>query len=148
MNRVLDTNILAYAVDRDGDERHERSRILLGRAARCDSALTVQALAEFLHDTTRKSLLPFTSASGLVRGWLEVFHVVSAGAETIVEAMDAVEEHRLSFRNATLWATAQQSGCSVILTEDMQDGRRLGGVEFINPFTTEAAARFEPPLQS
>ena len=26
----------------------------------------------------------------------------------------------------------------------MPDGRRLGGVEFINPFTTEAAARLEP----
>ena len=63
-----------------------------------------------------QSLLPFTSASGFVRDWLGVFHVVSVGAETIVEAMDAVEEHRLSFRNATLWATARQSGCSAILT--------------------------------
>ena len=148
MNRVPDTNILAYAVDRDGDERHERSRILPGRAARCDCVLTVQALAEFVHATTRKSLLPFTSASGFVRVWLGVLHVVSVGAETIVEAMDAVEAHRLSFRDATLWATARQSGCSPILTEDMQDGRRLGGVEFINPFTTEAAARLEPLLQS
>ena len=148
MNRVLNTNILAYAADRDGDERHERSRILPGRAARCDCVLTVQALAEFFHATTRKSLLPFTSASGFVRDWLEVFHVVSAGAKTIVEAMDAVEEYRRSFRNAPLWATVRQSGSSAILTEDMQDGRRLGGVEFISPFTTEAAARLEPLLQS
>ena len=95
-----------------------------------------------------QSLLPFTSASGFVRDWLGVFHVVSVGAETIVEAMDAIEAHRLSFRDATLWATARQSGCSAILTEDMQDGRRLGGVEFINSVTTEAAARLEPPLQS
>ena len=82
--RVLDTNILAYAVDGDGDERHERSRILPGRAARCDCVLTVQALAEFLHATTRTSLLPFTSASGFVRDWLQVLHVVSARTETIV----------------------------------------------------------------
>ena len=90
----------------------------------------------------------FTSASGFVRDWLQVLHVVSAGTETIVEAMDAVEEHRLSFRDVTLRATARHSGCSAILTEDMQDGRRLGGVEVINPFTTEAAARLEPLLQS
>ena len=144
----LDTNILVYAVDRDADERHERSRILLGRAARCDCVLTVQALAEFFHATTRKSLLPFTSARGFVRDWQEVFHVVLAGPETIVEAMDAVGEHRLSFWDAMLWATARRSGCSAILTEDMQDGRRLGGVELINPFTAEAAARLEPLLQS
>ena len=62
--------------------------------------------------------------------------------------MDAVEAHRLSFRDATLGATARQFVCSAILTQRMRDGRRLGGIEFINPFTTESAARLEPPLQS
>ena len=65
----------------------------------------------------------------------------------LVDAMDAVAEHRLSFWDAMLWATARQSGCSAILTEDMQDGRRLSGVEFINPFTVDAAARLEPLLE-
>ena len=37
-----------------------------------------------------------------------------------------------------------RSGCSAILSEDMRDGRRLSGAEFINPFATDAAARLEP----
>ena len=49
----LDTNILVYAVDRDAGERHDRSRTLLGRAARRDGVLTVQALAEFFHARTQ-----------------------------------------------------------------------------------------------
>ena len=61
--------------------------------------------------------------------------------------MDAVEEHRLSFWDAMLWATVRQSGCSAIPSEDMQDGRRLGGVEIVNPFTAEAATRLEPLLE-
>ena len=143
----LDTNILVCAVDRDSGERHEPARSLLGRAARRDCVLTVQALAEFFHATTRKNLLSLERAGVFVRNWLEVFQVASAGTVALVDAMDAVREHRLSFWDAMLWATARQSGCSAILSEDMQDGRRLSGVEFINPFTADAEPRLAPMLE-
>ena len=44
------------------------------------------------------------------------------------------------------WATVRQSGCSALSSEDMQDGRRLGGVEIVNPFAAGAAARLEALL--
>ncbi len=143
----LDTNILVYAIDRDAGERHERSRSLLGRAARADCVLTVQALGEFFHATTRKNLLEPARAGALVRDWLDVFRIAAADGATLVDAMDAVAEHRLSFWDAMLWATVRQSGCSAILSEDMQDGRRLSGVEFVNPFTADAAIRLDPLLR-
>ncbi len=143
----LDTNILVYAVDRDAGERHDRSRVILGRAARRDCVLTLQALAEFFHATTRKNLLPLSRASAFVRDWLDVFQVASADAAALVDAMDAVEEHRLSFWDAMLWATARRCGCSVILSEDLRDGRRLSGVEIINPFTAASAHRLAPLLE-
>ena len=46
-----------------------------------------------------------------------------------------------------LWATARQSGCSAILSENLQDGRRLSGVEIIDPFTAHAASRLAPLLE-
>jgi predicted nucleic acid-binding protein len=144
----LDTNILVYAVDRDSGDRHERSRTLMGRAARRDCVLTVQALAEFFHATTRKNLLEPSRASAFVRDWLDVFPVASATDAALLDAMDAVGEHRLSFWDAMLWATARQSGCSAIVSEDMQDGRRLSGVEIINPFAADAAARLAELLDA
>lgn len=143
----LDTNILVYAVDRDSGERHELARELIGRAAQRDCVLTVQALAEFFHATTRKNLLEPARASAFVRDWLDGFHVTSADDTALTDAMDAVEEHRLSFWDAMLWATARQIGCSAILSEDMQDGRRLSGVEFINPFAADATARLAALLE-
>ena len=135
----LDTNILVYSVDRDGGERHRRSMELVEQAARCDCVLTVQALAEFFLATTRKSLLAPSHASHFVCDWLEVFEVTVANGAAVVDAMNAVDEHRLSFWDALLWATARQAGCSAVVSEDMQHGRRLGGVEFVNPFAAEAA---------
>ena len=143
----LDTNILVYAVDRDAAERHEQSRELMGRAAQRDCVLTVQALAEFFHATTRKNLLDPGMASAFVRDWLDVFPVTTADDAALVDAMDAVAEHRLSFWDAMLWATARQIGCAAIISEDMQDGRRLSGVEIVNPFAADATARLAALLE-
>ncbi|MDE0386541.1 MAG: PIN domain-containing protein [Defluviicoccus sp.] len=137
---TLDTNVLVYAVDRDGGERHRRSMELVGRAAERDCVLMLQALAEFYHATTRKNLLGASDAGSLVRDWLEVFEIASADREALADAMSVVDEHRLSFWDAMLWATARQAGCSAIVSEDMQHGRRLGGVEFVNPFSPQAVA--------
>ncbi len=120
--------------------------MLVGWAARSHCVLAAQAYAEFFHATTRKGLLAPAAASALVRDWLDVIRVTSANTAAQVDAMNAVGEHRLSFWDAMLWATARQSGCSAILSEDMQDGRRLGGVEFVNPFTAGASNRLAPLL--
>ena len=143
----LDTNILVYAVDRDAGDRHERSVEIVGQAAQRDCVLTIQALAEFFHATTRKNVLEPLRASAFVRDWLDVFDVASADSPTLVDAMEAVAEHRLSFWDSMLWATARRAGCSAILSEDMQDGRLLGGVEIINPFVAGAEARFTALLE-
>lgn len=144
----LDTDILVYAVDRDAGERHRRSRDLVGRAAKRDCVLTVQSLAEFFHATTRKNLLEPARASAFVRSWREVFPLTSADGSALIDAIEAVEEHRLSFWDAMLWAASRQAGCAAILSEDMQHGRRLGGVEFVDPFAADAATRLAPLLEA
>ena len=144
----LDTNILVYAVDRDSGDRHEQARELLARAAKRDCVLTVQVLAEFFHATTRKSLLQPSLASTFVRNWLDVFQIVSADASVLVESTEAVGEHRLSFWDAMIWATARRNGCSALVSEDIQDGRRISGVEIINPFATNAEARLARILEA
>lgn len=143
----LDTNVLVYAVDRDAGELHERSKELIGRVARLDCLLTVQALAEFFHVTTRKKLLEPSRARVFVLDWMDVFQIIRADNAALIDAMEAVNEHLLSFWAAMIWAAARRNGCSAILSEDMQDGRRLGGVEFIDPFSEGAAVRLAALLK-
>jgi len=47
--------------------------------------------------------------------------------------MQAAREHRLSFWDAMLWATARRIGVRVFISEDFQDGRILDGVRFVDP---------------
>lgn len=83
-------------------------------------------------------------AAAFVQDWLDVFRIASADDATLVEAMAAVDEHLLSFWDAMLWA--RQAGCSAIVSEDMRDGHRFGGVEVVNPFASDVAARLAPLL--
>ncbi|MCM0019690.1 MAG: hypothetical protein NBV67_06825, partial [Tagaea sp.] len=61
------------------------------------------------------------------------------------DALWAVEHHKLAFWDAMLWATCRRAGCSVLFTEDFQDGRLLKGVRFVDPFKAKNA-RYLPKV--
>ena len=88
-----------------------------------------------------RNLLPASVARAFVHDWLEVFEITSADASALADAIEAVQEHKIAFWDAMIWATARRTGCAAVISEDMQDGRLLGGVEFINPFAENAQDR-------
>ena len=49
-------------------------------------------------------------------------------------ALYAMNTYRLSWFDAHLWAYAEDNGLTEILSEDLQHGRRYGGVTVRNPF--------------
>lgn len=64
-------------------------------------------------------------------------------AETVIAAVDsgalrtaleAAERGTSGFWDGLLLATVARAGCDVLLSENMQDGTRFGGVTILNPF--------------
>ncbi|MFN3233658.1 MAG: PIN domain-containing protein [Alphaproteobacteria bacterium] len=143
---TLDTNLLIYSIDTDSGTRHEVSKSIVIRAAMADCVLTLQVLGEFFHAVTRKGHLPAASARDFVTHWIQVFPVCAANEQTLAEAMRWVDQDRLSFWDAMIIGAAREASCSVILTEDMQDGRQLEGIELINPFSATGKERAEALL--
>ena len=135
----LDTNILIYAVDRSAGDKHTTADTLMRAVADKECFLTLQSLSEFFHATTRKGLAGVEEATAYIEVWQEVYTVIAANSSTLNEAIEAVRGHNFSFWNAMFWATVKQADCAFILSEDMQAGRRLGGVETVNPFLAESS---------
>jgi predicted nucleic acid-binding protein len=132
---TLDSNILFYTIDADAGERQETARDIVRLAARgYDCFLTLQALCEFFHATTRKGKLTAAQATAHVEDWQTLFPVVAATPGSLRLAVRAVEQHSLSFWDAMQWAVAKQSGATLLLSEDLQHDRELEGVRFRNPF--------------
>ena len=109
--------------------------------------LTVQALAEFYYASTRKRIANRARASSYSRHLIQIFPIVTADTSCLVDAMDATAEHAISFWEAMLWSVARKAGCSAILSEERQDGRRLGGVVVLNPFNSENQGQVETLLR-
>jgi predicted nucleic acid-binding protein len=145
---TIDSNLLVYASDLEAGDKHEAARDLVFRATSVDCTLTLQALAEFFHVVTRKFGVSARVAAEIVNGWRDIFPVCFADDAVLVDAMDAVDGHNLSFWDAMLWATARRAGCRAVLSEDFQDGRELGGVVFINPLAATPSPMLEELIGS
>jgi predicted nucleic acid-binding protein len=135
MRFTLDTNILVYAVDQDAGDRHHQAIDLVRRTRGRDCVLTLQSLAELFRTLTSAKLrIEPARAAGLVQQWRDALPVVAADDLCLTDAMDAVTHHGWSFWDAMIWATAKRHGCRLLLSEDGQAGRTLGGVTILNPF--------------
>lgn len=132
--RFLDTNVLVYTDDHDAPAKQAIALSLV--EAGCSDGQTfvsTQVLEEYYAAVTRKLGVP----AGVARGKVELFarlHVVRIEVDDILSAIDLQRLHQLSFWDALLVQCARRAGCAVLLTEDLQDGRRFNGLVVRNPF--------------
>lgn len=131
----LDTNVLLYSISTAPEERAKRQRavVLLDEDGVC---LSVQVLQEFYVQATRPTRadrLPQDIAVGLISAWTR-FRVQSVNMRVLVGALQITQAHGLSYWDSAIVAAAQALGCNVLYSEDMQDGRQIGGLTIVNPF--------------
>ena len=132
----VDTNVLLYAEDRAHADKHRRARDWL-RALwlQRNGRLSTQVLNEFYVNATRKLTPPMAAGDARAevrryQGWQPwtVDHAT-------VEAAWAVESRfGLHHWDALMVAAAQQQGCALLLTEDLQHDLRIDTLRILNPF--------------
>jgi predicted nucleic acid-binding protein len=130
----LDTNVLVYADDLDAGARRVRARQILQEVLETRSgALSTQVLQEFFVVSTRK----LGVAPDAARRKIELLSLLDVVRPQVIDLLAAVDLHRLhgiSFWDGLIVRAAQVAGCRVLLTEDLQHGRRYDGVRVENPF--------------
>ncbi len=131
---TIDANILVYSIE-TGDRRQEAAIAIIAGAARAGGLITLQALGEFFFATTRKRKLEPEAAMRQVALWSTAFGApLPHSPAALTEAMAAAATGRFSFWDAMLLATAAQSGCTALISEDMAPGAKLGPVRVIPAF--------------
>jgi predicted nucleic acid-binding protein len=133
MRLTLDSSILIYAAHAD-HPRHAPAASVLNRAMSADCVQTLQSLGECFRVLTVRRRWPVVQAIEVLGHLRAGFPLVAAEPVDLETATAAVRDHALSFWDAMLWATARRAGCRLLLSEDGQDGRELGGVRWLNPF--------------
>ena len=130
----VDTNVLYYAHTQSPDPRHARARALVqdlwdapGRAT-----VSVQVLQELHVNLIRKAWLEPAQAAAHVSHYL-AWRVVDNDRLLLTSAFEVQQRWRLSFWDSLIVAAAQRSGASVLWSEDLSAGQRMGDVTVVNP---------------
>ena len=141
MRSFLDTNLLVYADAGDApDKQHIAIELIKQHRAEATGVVSAQVLQEYVNVALRKLALPHA----LVRDRLELyarFEVVPTSPESIARALDLHAARSFAFYDALIFQAAIQSGCTQLLSEDLQHGLVLGGLKVINPFAGLATPR-------
>ena len=132
----VDTNVLIYCRDASEAERQQRAmewmrHLWTTRTGR----LSIQVLQEFYAVVTGKldpGLDPEIARAD-VRSLL-TWKPVRIEADVIEAAWSLQDRHSLSWWDALIVSAAQMAGCGYFLSEDLQEGQRLGNIVVVDPF--------------
>lgn len=146
MKLALDTNVLAYAEGVNDVVKRDIALELVRDLPQEAAIVPVQVLGELFNVLTRKAGRSQAGAREALLGWRDTFPVVETGSEAMLAAADLATDHQFSIWDAVILAVASQSGCRLLLSEDLQDGFTWGGVTVANPFVSPRHALLESLL--
>jgi predicted nucleic acid-binding protein len=145
----VDTNVFVYAREPENFIKRARAREwleVLWRDLR--GRTSIQVLNEYY------SLLTLRASFRVNRdvAWEDVRQLLQwkpqeLDAEVLTRAHEAESRYELNWWDCLIVAAAQAQGCTLLLTEDLQDGANYGGVIARNPFNfgvAEQAANYPP----
>jgi len=132
----VDTNVLLYAHDRSaGLKRDVAARLVADLWGSRHGVMSTQVLQEFYVNATRK--LPHPLSAPKAR---DIISRYSTWPTHRIEPADVIaasvleKRSRLSFWDALVVVSAGRLGATLLVSEDLQDGRTIAGVRIENPF--------------
>lgn len=132
----LDTNVLVYLYDQDAPEKQKKARAILeGSPANTHFIISTQVLQEFWVTVSRKFSKFLPEDTAFAATWqLRAFPTIQVNGEMVFKAIAVQKGFRLNFWDALIIQAALASGCSILLTEDLQHGFQIGDLTVVNPF--------------
>jgi predicted nucleic acid-binding protein len=145
VRRFFDTNVLVYSRDPDDAAKRAVAQALIESAIEDDVfVVSTQVLVEFYATTVRRHLLGPAQALDLVRFWGGL-DTVPHTSDLVTRGLELHQAHSLSVRDSLIVQAALDARCGVLLSEDLQHGRRFGSLEVTNPFLPVAAHEAAKP---
>jgi predicted nucleic acid-binding protein len=124
-----DTNVILYLLD--SGAKADRAEAILARGPR----ISVQVLNETLVNCRRKAGLNWDETNAFLAGVRALCPVDDVTLQTHEVGRALAERYGLSIYDAMIVASALLADCTVLWSEDMQDGLMVEGrLRIANPF--------------
>jgi predicted nucleic acid-binding protein len=128
----IDTNIWLYAFIETDDER--KSVAAKSVIQKPDVVVSIQVINEVCLNMLRKASLPEKDIQALIIAFYEKYTVVDVDKVTLLKASELRAKYSLSYWDSLIVASALNADCTVLYSEDMQDGLQVEqGLTVVNP---------------
>lgn len=131
---TIDSNIFLYLLDDASPEKQSVAAKVISAGSERGGGIALQVVGEVQNVAIRKMKLPPFVAAQFARNILTTFDTLGAVSGDADVALGQLASGRLSYWDALLIACVKRNGCTALITEDMQDGATVLGVEIVNPF--------------
>lgn len=132
----VDSNILIYAHDWDAGPKQKAAAAQIKALWEDQSGrISTQVLQEFYVTVTQKLAKPLakSKAREIVRDYAQ-WVAIPITPQTVIRASEISEGWRLSYWDSLILATAEEQDCSTVLTENLNAGQTVVGIQIVNPF--------------
>jgi predicted nucleic acid-binding protein len=119
-NVFLDSNILVYSYSNSEIQKQEIARQLI---AESNSLISTQVLQELCNIVTRKFKFSYEQAAIAIKESCQNNSLHINTEDTVLQACQVAGRYGFSFFDSLIVAAALESGCTVLYSEDMQDGQ-------------------------
>jgi len=133
----LDTNVFVYKFDTRQPAKTQRASELIRNAvASKRGVVSYQVVQEFFSVALTRFDKPFSigEAEDYLSFTFKPILAVHSSPQLFLKALHIQTQHQFSWHDSLIVAAAQQAECSVLYTEDMQHGRRIGNLKIVDPF--------------
>lgn len=133
----LDTNIFVYSLDSTAPRKAKQAAHLIRDGLESGNGIvSYQVVQEFFNVAFRSFVAPMSRAVGeeYLNTVFRPLLAIQSSPLLFMEAFQVYSQHRLGWYDSLIVAAAEQGGCSVLYSEDMQHGRRIGNLKIENPF--------------
>ncbi len=137
-NKIFfDTNILVYSVDENDLQKKEiASQLLTDASSSKTGIISTQSLQEFYNVAVKKLKLSKQIAKEYVELFSSQLTVRQVTVPLILNAIDISIKNKLSFWDSLILSSANDNGCIIVYSEDLNNGQIIGGTKILNPFTS------------
>src|ERR1700744_1484727 len=132
----VDTNVLIYAHEADAKEKHTVAKQVLSALwADRTGVISTQVLQEFYVNVTRKLSRPLMKKAARAIVDKYALWCIDTSPTDISFAFRIEDEARIGFWDALICAAALKAGAEQILSEELNERKKIAGLRIVNPFT-------------
>ena len=133
-NVFIDSNLLVYAAFKDPSESKCQVASTFIREISGNVTISVQVLSEFYNVLLKKKVAD-TVIQQMLLAVLDDVRCVDLTSETIRSAWILRCKYGYSYYDTLILASALESGCNILSSEDFQHGQIIEGkMSILNPF--------------